>query len=292
MPTLTPQVTMSSPKKNSLLCPNCRRLISRHEPKCPYCGLSHPGSPLKNNPLTVLLNKPEGLISLIVYVNVAIYILSLLLDFGHSGLTANPMRFLSPSNRSLLLLGSTGTIPVFEYGRWWSVISANFLHGSLLHIIFNMMAIRQIGPLVINEYGPARMLTIYIMGGVMGFIISCFPGNVHFTIGASAALCSLIGATLYYGKSRGGIYGQNIYSQVSGWAVSIFIFGFLVPGINNWGHGGGMAAGALLGFLLGYRERRKDNLTHTLLAAFCIGASVLTMLWAIGTAFYLLLNYQ
>ncbi|MDH3346522.1 MAG: rhomboid family intramembrane serine protease [Desulfobulbaceae bacterium] len=283
---------MSSPKKNSLLCPSCRRLISRSESKCPYCEISNPGSPLKNNPFTALLNKPEGLITILVYINVAIYIISILIDPGKSSFNLSPMRFLSPSHKSLFFLGSTGTIPVFEYGRWWSLISANFLHGSLLHIIFNMIAIRQIGPLVINEYGPARMLVIYLAGGVAGFVLSCFPGGIPFTIGASAGLCSLIGATLYYGKSRGGIYGQNIYSQVSSWAISIFIFGFMIPGINNWAHGGGMAAGALLGLLLGYRERTKENSSHTLLAATCVIASALTMLWAIGTAFYIFFIYR
>ncbi len=273
----------SKPQKNSLLCPNCRRLISRDEQICPFCGTGSPGSWWKNNAFMHGLSDQKQLITLITYTNIGMYILSLLLTPRSTGMHFNPFSFLSPGNKSLLLLGSTGTIPIFEFQRWWSVISANYLHGSLLHIIFNMIALHQIGPLVIREYGPYRMFSIYTLGGIGGFIFSTLAG-VRFTIGASAAVCSLIGAMLYYSKSRGGTYGAQLYSQIGGWAVSIFVFGFLVPGINNWGHGGGMAAGALLAYILGYRDRKRENIGHKYLAFACAAASVLTLTWAILTS--------
>jgi rhomboid protease GluP len=219
------------------------------------------------------------MISMIIYANIGMYIFSLLINPRHTGFAFSPFDFLSPSNRSLLILGSTGTIAIFELHRWWSLVSANYLHGSLLHIIFNMIALHHIGPLVFREYGGYRMFTIYTLGGVAGFILSFFAG-VRFTIGASAAVCSLIGAMLYYGKSRGGVYGGNIYSQIGGWAISIFVFGFLVPGINNWGHGGGMAAGALLGALLGYRERKKEYSIHKFLALGCAALTLAVLIWS------------
>ena len=73
------------------------------------------------------------------------------------------------------------------------------------------------------------------------------------TIGASAALCGLIGAALYYGKSRGGTFGQAIYKHTSGWVIGLFFIG-LMPGINNWGHGGGLVAGIGTGYLFSYLE--------------------------------------
>ena len=112
-----------------------------------------------------------------------------------------------------------------------------------------MMALRQLAPFVIREFGPWRFILIYSLGGVIGFWISYWAG-VQLTIGASASICALIGAILYYSKSRGGTYGQALYRQVSGWVLGIFLFGLLVPGINNWAHGGGMAAGILLGLAL------------------------------------------
>ncbi|TFG35568.1 MAG: rhomboid family intramembrane serine protease [Desulfobacterales bacterium] len=275
--------------KNSMLCPNCRRLISRDEGACPYCGTSRPGSWWKNNRFTAGFADENRIISLIIYTNIGMYILSLLLNPRSAGLAINPFDFLSPSNRSLLILGSTGTVAITELHRWWSLVSANYLHGSLLHIVFNIIALRQIGHLVIHEYGSYRMFVIYTLGGVAGFFLS-FLAGIHFTIGASASVCSLIGAMLYYGKSRGGTYGRNIYSQIGVWAVSIFVFGLIVPGINNWGHGGGMAAGALLAFLLGYQERKRENISHKFLAIGCAALTAMILAWAsLNGILYLLL---
>lgn len=271
-------------QKNSILCPNCRKLISKDEPTCPYCGIATPGSWWKNNFWTKGFHNPQQLIKNIIYLNAGLYIISLLLNPRASTLAVNPFQFLSPDYRIVRLLGATGTFPIDQWHRWWSLISANYLHGSLLHILFNMLALRQIGPLTIQEYGIYRMLIIYTLGGVIGFLVSYLAG-VRFTIGASAAVCALIGSILYYGKSRGGVYGQALYSQIGGWAVGIFIFGLLIPGINNWGHGGGMAGGALLGLILGYHEKKRENVTHKLLAGGCIGITILILIWAVITGF-------
>ncbi|MFA6497871.1 MAG: rhomboid family intramembrane serine protease [Desulfurivibrionaceae bacterium] len=274
---------MTPSHKTSQLCPNCRRLISRDEPSCPYCGLKSPGSWWKNNALLHPLHTPELFLTWLSGFNIAFFALSLILNPGGTGMGMNPFGFLSPDNRSLLLLGATGTMPIEALHRWWSLVSASYLHGSLLHLVFNLIALRQIGPLVIQEYGLARMFTIYTLGGIGGFLLS-FLAGVPFTIGASAAVCALIGAALYYGKSRGGSYGQQVYQQIGGWAMSIFVFGLLVPGINNWAHGGGMAAGALCGLLLGYQENRREMLSHRLLGAACAIGTTLILLWAVATA--------
>ena len=148
-----------------------------------------------------------------------------------------------------------------------------------------MMAFKQLAPFIIREYGTYRMAIIYTVGGVLGFAVSYLAG-VMFTIGASAAVCSLIGAALYYGKSRGGPYGQAIYRQVGGWVLALFLFGFLVPGINNWGHGGGIVAGALLGFLLGYQERVKERFFHKTIAGICVILTVAVLGWAVVSGIY------
>lgn len=274
---------MITTRKNSQLCPNCRGLISRDQSVCPYCGLRNPGSWWKNNGLLNLLQDPETFLSALTGLNVALFALSLLINPGGLGMGMNPFGFLSPDNRSLLLLGATGTMPIENLHRWWSLVSASYLHGSLLHLLFNLIALRQIGPLVIREYGLARMFTIYTLGGIGGFLLSYLAG-VSFTIGASAAVCALIGSALYYGKSRGGSYGRLVYRQVGGWAMSIFVFGLLVPGINNWAHGGGMAMGALCGLVLGYEEQRRETINHRLLGGACILATLLVLFWAGLTA--------
>jgi rhomboid protease GluP len=92
-----------------------------------------------------------------------------------------------------------------------------------------------------------------------------------------------MGAALYYGRSRGGVYGRAVYSQIAGWAVTLFIFGFMVPGINNWGHGGGIVAGMLLGFLLGYRERSKERRIHRVLSSACLLVTALVLAWVVSS---------
>jgi len=276
---------MTFHEKSSLLCPNCRKLISADESRCPYCGISAPGSRWRNNFLTRVLAQTDLLIRAIIFTNAGMYLLTVLFSARAPGMSMNPLTALSPDNTSLMLLGATGAIPIDRLHRWWTILSANYLHGGLLHILFNMVAFWQLAPLVAREYGNFRMFSIYTLGGACGFWVSYLAG-VPFTIGASAAVCSLIGAVLYYGKSRGGLYGRTIYKQVGAWAISIFIFGFLVSGINNWGHGGGMLAGIVLGVLLGYREKKAETSLHRSIAAACVVATAATLIWAVLSAVY------
>ena len=197
----------------------------------------------------------------------------------------NPLTFLSPSGQILELLGATGKVPVDVYHRYWTLVSANYLHGGILHIFFNMAAFRQLGLLVAREYGVYRMFIIYALGGVIGFLVS-YLASVAWTIGASASVCSLAGALLYYGKSRGGVYGRTLYKQIGIWVIVLFVFGLVVPMINNWGHGGGIAAGMGLGFWLGYQENKKENILHKLLAGSCAVLTLLILGWVVLSGIY------
>ena len=277
---------MPAQKRQSLLCPNCKKLISTSEKHCPYCGTAHPAAWWKNNIWTRGFNDPYRLVKVMIGINIGIYAICLLLNPRGFGLGMNPLTFLSPSGQILELLGATGSEPIDADQRYWTLISANYLHGGILHIFFNMVAFRQLGLLVAREFGVYRMFIIYTLGGVMGFGVSVIAA-VPWTIGASASVCSLAGALLYYGKSRGGVYGRALYKQIGIWMLLLFVFGFLVPVINNWGHAGGLAAGIGLGFLLGYQERKRENIVHKLLTG---GLAVLTLLilgWAVLSGIYI-----
>lgn len=276
---------MTAAKRNSLLCPQCNRLISSDEPACPYCGLSAPGSWWRNNLLVRVYLKPEQIIQSIIFANIGLFALSIILNPTTINVSMNPFTLFSPSNRILLLLGATGTVPIDQFHRWWTLITASYLHGGILHIFFNMMVLHQIAPLIIREYGFNRMVTIYTIGGAIGFYVSYLAG-IQFTIGASASLFALIGSILYYGKSRGGTYGQIIFKQIIGWVIGLFLFGLLIPGINNWAHGGGLAGGILLGYLLGYHERKEETYFHKIIAFFCIALTILLLVWATASTLY------
>ncbi len=258
------------------------------EPSCPYCGLSNPGSRWKGVFRLKGGLDEESFIKGVIYICGAMFVLSILVNPASTRFSMDPFSFLSPDNRSLLLLGATGTIPIDKFHRWWTLVSANFLHGGILHILFNMMAFRQIAPLILQEYGVYRTVSIFTLGGIGGYAASYLAGT-SFTLGASGAVCGLIGSALYYGKSRGGYFGRMVYQQLSGWVIGIVIFGLLFPGIDNWAHGGGLAFGALTGLLLGYQERTTENLFHKTVGGVCILVTLLVLAWALISAFYILL---
>jgi len=273
-------------EKKSILCPNCRKLISADEPNCPYCGLARPD--LLN--MAGIIRKIFALnpILTIIYVNIFFYVVSLLLNptgiFSGGGF----LSFLSPSGQSLFLLGATGTFPVFGFNRYWSLVSASFLHGGIIHLAFNMMALYQLGPFVLHVFGFHRFFSIYILTGIAGFAVSLIFG-VNFTIGASASICGLIGAIVYYGKKRDGEFGQAIYKQALGWIIGLIIFGLIFKGINNWAHGGGVISGILLAMLMGYNEKRDETAKQKLLAYVCILVTLGVLIWALlSSVFYTL----
>ncbi len=210
---------------------------------------------------------PLRLIKAVIYVNAAMFVICLLFSGSAARFTLNPFKALTPSMNVLEFMGATGVLPIVRFKAWWTLITANWLHGSLLHIFFNMMAFRTVGALVILEYGMYRMFTIYTLAGAGGFLLS-YVGKVYMTIGASSGICGLIGALLYFGKSRGGEWGSRMYRQTSGWIISLALFGFLIPNINNWGHLGGLVSGIFLGWLFAYNDRRRESPGDRILAVF------------------------
>lgn len=267
-----------SGERKSILCPSCRKLISLDEAFCPYCGLASPGMYNKASFIRNMFLNIDP-IKVIITINIAFYILALLLNPGGIFSGGGIFDLLSPSSKSLFLLGATGTIPVFQFNHYWTLISASFLHGSILHILFNMMALYQMGPFILREFGLYRFLNLYILTGIAGYIVSIIFG-VAFTIGASASLCGLIGAIIYYGRSRGGYYGQVIFKQAMGWVVGLVIFGILISGINNWAHAGGLISGIIFAFLMGYHDKKEETIGHRLLAFVCVLITAAVLIWS------------
>ncbi|HKT48522.1 MAG TPA: rhomboid family intramembrane serine protease, partial [Candidatus Acidoferrales bacterium] len=138
-------------------------------------------------------------------------------------------------------------------GEWWRLVTAMFLHGGIIHIGFNMMVLYQIGPAVEELYGSARYLFIYLVTGVAGFVLSSIVG--HYSLGASGALLGLVGILLAVTSRRGGSYMRQLRSQLISSVVILFALGlFGGLGVDNWAHGGGLAAGFLLGRVMVDRE--------------------------------------
>ncbi len=276
---------MPTEKRNSILCPNCNKLISKDEEVCPYCGMKNPNFWAKNDFLAKAFVQENSAVTLILLLNILMYGISIFLDTGYLAKTFSQgiLSWLSPNPQLLSNMGMTGTIPL-HFGYWWSLLNANYLHGGILHIGFNMYALTVLAPLTIQEYGTSRFFIIYTVGGIGGFVVS-FIAGVPFTLGASGAICALMGAILYYAHSRGGMYGKELRNQVLGWLISLVIFGAFVGGINNWAHGGGFAFGLLFAYLLKYKEILPERFIDRLMAMILVVLTFISLAWGVFNLF-------
>ena len=274
------------PRTGSTLCPSCGMLVGVNDAQCLGCGRARPGL----FGLTALL-RLSGLDDLFVPIVMwgcgALYLASLAMDPGSIG--GGGLSMMSPGNESLFVLGASGALPVFGYGRWWTVLSASWLHGSVLHIVFNMMSVRNLGPAVSEFYGGARTVIIYFVAGAAGFLASSFAGAYltflpdrlqggSFTVGASAGVFGLLGAVLHYGR-RGG--SAQIRELATRWIVINLVLGFSIARIDNWAHLGGLAGGYLMSFWLDPFQPERG--THTLVAVGCLLVSVAAIVLSVVT---------
>ena len=124
----------------------------------------------------------------------ALYVLSLAIDpraLLHFG---GLFDLFAPSGEALFRLGMTGGYAI-ALGQWWTLCTAVFLHGSLLHILFNMVIMRRYLPMVADLFGNARAFVIFMVAGIAGYVRSNALGG-HNTIGASGAIFGMFGALI------------------------------------------------------------------------------------------------
>jgi rhomboid protease GluP len=264
-------------KTGSVICPGCGSLVGVNDETCYTCGRRRPGL----FGFAALLRKTGddmGFLGVVLGFCGALFVGSLAASGGLGG-GGDLLRFLSPDGYVLLRFGGTGSIAVFELGRWWTVLSYAWLHGGLIHILFNMMAARNLIPALAHLYGAARTVILYIASAVGGALVSSsvahfapslpqlFAGS-QFSIGASGAIFGLLGALAYYGRRSG---SRAIGEQAGRWIVSGLVFGFVMPGIDNWCHLGGLATGYVIGRWLDPLQPERGD--HVIVAILCLVAS-------------------
>ena len=245
-------------RTGSVVCPGCNRLVGAGESRCPFCGRAAPGM----FGLQRSLRGIESLLGLwpfVGWVCGALYVAALITD--PQGFNAGA--FFAPSDERMLAFGASGAVPVFRLGRWWTLLSAGWLHGGLLHIGFNLYWIRMLAPETAELYGAGRMVIVYTISSIVGFLLSSvmgaflpFLGGAGLTVGASAPILGLLGALVYYGRRVGSsIVGRQAWY----YAIFMIAFGFLMRGVDNWAHLGGFAGGYLGGMLVDPRQPETGN---------------------------------
>jgi rhomboid protease GluP len=274
----------------SVVCVSCGYLVGVNDDTCYNCGRRNPGL-WGFAPALRTLGHDLGFVPLVTGLCVIVYVASLLTTGGLAS-GGGLLGLLAPSSYSLLIFGASGVVPVFSYHRWWTVLSACWLHANLLHIAFNLLWIRQLAPAVGELYGAGRMVVIYVIAGVLGFVLSSVAGATlaflpipflqpaAITVGASGAIMGLMGSLVYYGRRTG---SSAVGSTAWSWAIPVFIFGLIMPGIDNYAHIGGFAGGYLAGMLLD--PLKPERINHILWAVICLVLSVLSVIVSVIDAF-------
>ncbi len=145
--------------------------------------------------------------------------------------------------------------PATQDGQWWRLFTALFIHFGIVHLALNLWALWDVGRLVEQLYGRWRFLLLYVLSGVLGNLVSLvLHGNQAVSGGASGAIFSLYGALLVFLWRARRIVDPGEFRWLFGGAAvfaSLMLgVGFIVQGIDNAAHVGGLAAGALLGLVI------------------------------------------
>jgi rhomboid protease GluP len=264
-------------------------LVGVGDDRCYNCGRRNPGL-WGWAPAFRALGHDLGFVPFLIGTCMVVYALMLVFSRG-SIETDNMFALFSPSTVAMFLFGASGSLPVFGFGRWWTVLSAGWLHAGLLHIFFNMWAARQLAPATADLYGPGRMVIIYVVGGVVGFVLSSVAGEFfptililrggQFTVGASASISGLIGSILAYGhRSGSGMARSYAMSNV----MMLLIMGFFIPGIDYYAHLGGFGGGYLVARYLD--PLKPERIDHLAIAVGLLAVSILSMIASVIHGLY------
>jgi rhomboid protease GluP len=261
-------------------------LVGVNDDTCYNCGRRNPGMWGYAASLRAL-GADLGFVPFVIATCSILFGLTLLASRGDIGMNGL-FGFLSPSRLALFLFGATSPEVVADPGlgrRWWTIVSASWLHGSAIHILFNMMSVRQLAPAVADLYGPGRMVIIYTAGGVAGFALSVFwglflppipliGGGRSLTIGASACITGLLGAIYYYGHRSGSTMARSYATQS---IIFVLLQGLFLAGIiNNLAHIGGFLGGWGAARVLD--PLKPERVDHIVIALACLGVSLLTVI--------------
>ena len=222
--------------------------------------------------------KNHNLLHGLILINVLVFIITLFIDPKSIGFRPDFFSFLSPGRNALLSLGASGTIPIDRLDHWWSPLTANYLHGSILHLTFNMAALWNLGQVSISMLGPQRMFLLYTIGGTLGFFTSYMVGT-PLTAGASAAICSLAGGITFIDWQTNMLPFKQLLRSLSGWLLLLFLTGFVLPHVDNWAHIGGLFAGVLLSASIFRKPSATNGIIIELLAILCMALTLAALIY-------------
>lgn len=190
---------------------------------------------------------PSTVTYVLIGVTVVMYILQMLATavFGYAVYDIGWLEFFGARINGAILAGEV-----------WRFITPVFLHGSLTHIFFNMYALLSIGSFLERHLGHVRFILLYFLGAFAGNVFSfLLTGSNGYSLGASTAVFGLIAAEAVFFYQNRALFGSHA-KQAIGNAIFIIVINLFIglyPGIDNWGHVGGLVGGAMFAWFAGPR---------------------------------------
>jgi rhomboid protease GluP len=139
-------------------------------------------------------------------------------------------------------------------GDWWRLLTSMFLHGSLVHLGFNMLVLYQAGQLAERIFGSLRFTGLYLVAGLCGSLGSVLWNPHVNSVGASGALFGLVGGLLAFIRREHSGVPPTVVKDLQGSLLPFLLFnivaGFIYPHTDNAAHIGGLAGGWLAGHML------------------------------------------
>lgn len=253
-------MTTEDPEWDLKRCLRCAAWIPRPATVCAYCGTSSPDTPIDVRPAKNLLGLPRSVTAtkVLIAVNVAYFLWSLYVQFTWTP-KENPLRALVTGEgleNGLWGAGSYVHARVFSAGEWWRVVAATFLHGGLLHIAFNMFALRNLGTVAEEILGSTKFLVVYLVSGICStlavsvWFVAILRQEPYFMVGASGAVFGVGGFLAAFLLRRGTEAGRRMGASLARDLGLMLVLGLVLEFVSNTGHVGGLIPGVLFGLTL------------------------------------------
>ena len=205
----------------------------------------------KDNKLFEKVFSPKKIImtKLILLICIVMYII----------LGINSNNFFNIGINALVNFGGNNLL-IVQSGEVWRLISAAFLHVSLIHLLVNMYSLVIIGTQVETFIGKFKFLFVYLISAICGNLLSLIFNEANIvSVGASGAIFGLMGALLYFGYHYRLYLSEAIKTQIIPVIVLNLLLGFMVNGVDNAAHIGGLIGGYLASMAIGIENKSKTR---------------------------------
>lgn len=182
----------------------------------------------------VFSKKTPYITYILIFINILFYVLSIISNSFYNSMVLNPSKVLN--------------------GEYYRLLSCIFMHGGIIHLLCNMYCLYVIGPQVESFFGKIKYIVIYLLSGIIGSLMSLSITN-SLSLGASGAIFGLLGSILYFGYHYRVYLSQAIKSQIIPLIVLNLFLGFILNGVDNAAHIGGLIGGILVSMMVGVKYK-------------------------------------